>query len=134
MPTLPKNWGIYAACILALGSAIIIVIYSAAGSQRGPDLPDTFWFQCTDCRHKYQLTYEEFRQQAPPNPRDVSDGQPPTLACPACAKPTAVNARKCPECGEVFAAWELGTRRSNLARSVYECPNCGWTKQVESGR
>ncbi len=121
MAALRRNWSAYAVAILAIGAAVGGGAYWFA-RERGPELPDVFWFECANCGHEFQMTPEEFKGLKP------TDSERPTVVCQRCDEREAVTARKCPACGEVFAAWDVKAGPQTQPSSVYQCPECGWSK------
>ncbi len=126
--------------MLKLGLAGLLLVAAAAifallSSRRPiPDIDEakSLWY-CAACRSGFELTGAQgsaaVRQRTVPDsaPSGDNGAQPrrpgravfEVVTCPFCGEPTGVAARRCPGCGEVFAA-----RTSEGEAAI--CPNCRW--------
>lgn len=115
---------------------LVAVLIFLKLSSRNP-IPDaeearTLWY-CTACRSAFELTGDQaavaIRQRAvgptaPPSEDEPQARRPgrtlvEVVTCPFCKELAGMPARRCPECGEVFAA-----RAKDGEAAI--CPNCRW--------
>jgi DNA-directed RNA polymerase subunit RPC12/RpoP len=121
-----------AAALLVVAFALFALLWPKLGHI--PDLEETktLWY-CTACKSGFELTGQQRADLVAQ--RRVEDGKAmeadrvrarrpeqtvmDVAKCPFCGSWSGVRARRCPQCGEVFAA-----KTSKGAQAV--CPHCGW--------
>jgi hypothetical protein len=104
---------------LLIAVAVVLAISLFHKKPSGPQGEVTMICTAANCGNKWSMSLVDLGKAKPTRP--TSDYEPPRYECPKCKQISAVQAKKCPKCGEPF----LDRAAKRAPSGGPTCPHCG---------